>query len=375
MNHIKIAIIGGIDVNKRIDIIKKIGKFDFIVFGTSKKLKKEFDINEIPYAFYKTPYDLFKLLKKHSPFIVHTYDTIPSTIGRLTAKLAGVPIIIGTFPGLGSLYSVGMPVYLTPLRLVLDLLIKISSKISNLNIFQNFDDLEELTSRKLVNKKCVVISGSGVNLEFFTPQKIREVEIENLKRSLNINSEFIVIMISRLLKSKGVIEFAIAAEIIKGKKIRNIKFFLVGGIGKKSIDALSEKDLRYVKKQINWLGERKDVRELLKLADVFVLPSYYREGIPRVLMEAGAMGKPLIAADVPGSREVVISGYTGLLVKPRDAKALADAIVWMKNHPNERKVFGENARKLVEKRFDINIIAKQTAEIYERLINEFRGKG
>ena len=174
-------------------------------------------------------------------------------------------------------------------------------------------------------------------------------------------------MVSRLMRAKGVLEFAAASRAVRLED-PTVTFLLVGPADTESLDALTAPELDEVRGSLTWVGERDDVKEILELADIFVFPSFYREGIPRVLLEAASMGLPLVAADVPGSREVVEHEVNGLLVPPHDPRALAQAVLRLTASPELRARFGASSRARAVWHFDLSVIAERTELLYRRLL-------
>jgi len=176
----------------------------------------------------------------------------------------------------------------------------------------------------------------------------------------------VVIMISRMIRAKGVLDFAAAAATLRARRPGRYVFVLVGGTGGGGPEALSVRELESLRQDVNWLGERTDVAELLAAADIFALPTYYREGIPRALLEAAASGLGLVATDMPGCREVVLEGQTGLTIPPRDPAALARAIERL-DDPALSARLAREARRLVEQRFALEIIFAELTSLYRSL--------
>ena len=166
-------------------------------------------------------------------------------------------------------------------------------------------------------------------------------------------------MIARLLKTKGVFEYCEAAKIVK-EKYPNAKFKLLGMPYTLSVDDLKE----YIDSGIvEYLGVTKDVRPYIEDASVHVLPTYYREGLVVVNMEAASMGRAVISCDNIGTRETVKDGYSGFLVKTKDAQAVADKMIYFLENPDKVDIMGKNARKYAEENFDHNIINEKICKI------------
>jgi len=178
------------------------------------------------------------------------------------------------------------------------------------------------------------------------------------------------LMACRMLWAKGVREYVEAARTLCGSN-PNLRFLLVGDSDEGSPDAVPRKWLEELGSDgsVEWRGYQPDIRDSLADADVVVLPSY-REGLPKSLLEGAAAGRPLIATDVPGCRDVTIDGRTGVLVEPRDAAALAAAMRTLADDPDRRRTLGDGARALVRERFASEIITGETRRLYDRILTE-----
>ena len=269
---------------------------------------------------------LVRIFRQERPTIVHTFDTKPGVWARLAAKIAGVPIIIGTLPGLGSLYA-SSSAAAKVIRYVYEPLQALASRSADLTVFQNARDAEDFVERGIVSPdRVTVIAGSGVRTDVFTPAASGDTTSAS-RADLGLAGDALVVtMISRVTRTKGVLDFAAAAQKIRALR-PEIEFVLAGAADGEGFDALNERELGELDGSVRWIGFRDDVREILAFTDVFVFPSYYREGIPRVLMEAASMGLPLIAVDAPGSTDVVEDGRNGILVPPRNVDAIVAAVL------------------------------------------------
>jgi glycosyltransferase involved in cell wall biosynthesis len=239
--------------------------------------------------------------------------------------------------------------------------------LSDVTVFQNEDDAREFERRHVVAlSRSTVIPGSGVRTDLFAPGQADAKPLQRAELGLS-DSGLVVVMISRILRSKGVLDFAAAA---RATRLANptINFLLVGPADADSLDALTARELEELSGSITWVGRRGDVKRVLALADIFVFPSYYREGIPRVLLEAASMALPLIAADVPGSRDVVEDGVNGFLVPPRDAHAISEAVLQLADSPELRQRLGERSRARAISLFDSSIVAEHIESMYRTLL-------
>ena len=176
-------------------------------------------------------------------------------------------------------------------------------------------------------------------------------------------------MMSRVVRSKGVEEFVAAANQVP-QKIPAAHFLLVGHADPFSVDSFAPAELADFHRVVNWPGARNDIPHVLAASDLFVLPSYLREGIPRALLEAAATGLPMITTDFPGCNDVVVDGVNGRLVPPRDPAALSQAIVELLEQPALRRRFGEASRRRAVELFDLSIVIERTRNLY----HEFLGR-
>ena len=171
-------------------------------------------------------------------------------------------------------------------------------------------------------------------------------------------------MVARLLKNKGVYEYLVSSEVIK-KQFPNVEFLLAGPRDSEGKNAISNDTILEFSDSVSYLGVREDVPALLALADIFVLPTYYREGVPRVLLEAAAAGTVTVTTDMPGCREVVINEQSGIVVPPRDVNALTEAIIRLIASPTDRQRYCEHAKAIVSSKCDLQQVVESYSEIYD----------
>jgi glycosyltransferase involved in cell wall biosynthesis len=295
--------------------------------------------------------DLAAILKQTRPDIIHAVTLKYAFITGLAARPFPAMRKIYTLAGLGYLFRSSDPKSYMLRALVAPLLKYIFKKPRTTLIFQNEDDRQLLVKMKYAEEKnTVLIRGSGVDLKKFTPR----VE----------NSELLVLMPTRLVREKGVQVFIDAAKILQGTSAR---FAIAGGETVHNPKAISRSEMEAMIKgsNVEWLGRVEDMPALLASAALIVYPSYYGEGIPRVLLEACAAGRAIVTTDNPGCREAVKDGYNGLLVPVKDPKATAEAISRLLGDAGLRHQMSKNSRALAEQEFDINIIATKTADVYK----------
>ncbi|MGE5250278.1 MAG: glycosyltransferase family 4 protein [Bacteroidota bacterium] len=378
----RVAIVGTTDVDARMELIRSLSdEFEISVLGSSESLAAKFASEGIDYTTYTLTrranpildlyslVQLFWIFRRLRPALVHTFDTKPSVWARIAARLAGVQVVIGTLPGLGSLYA-SESFLSRVLRSAYELLQKAACQVSDLTIFQNQDDARQLVENGVVSEaKAMVIPGSGVATAVFARDRVPAAARDELRRELGLQSdELVVTMVSRIIRSKGVLEFAAAARQMRNL-LSNLRFLLVGPEDAESLDRLHPAELEELGQAVTWLGARQDVPRILAISDVFVLPSAYREGIPRVLLEAISMGLPVITTDSPGCNEVVEHGSNGFLIQVGDVPALEDAILRLAGDAALRQRFGEISRQLAVERFDLSVIAAQTRAVYEEMLS------
>jgi glycosyltransferase involved in cell wall biosynthesis len=307
---------------------------------------------------------LFKLFKKERFDVIHVHTPVASLVGRLAAWLAGIPLIIYTAHGF--YFHDEMPSYKRKFFILLE---KISGKITDFLFTQSSEDYETAIKTGIIKEEKVLAIGNGVDVERFNPNRYGEQK--ELKNSLGIpDKAFVVGMIGRLVKEKGVIEFLEAAEILNLDN-PDIYFLLIGdrlvSDHAESVDKKLQSSKNKLRDNLILTGLRADIPELISLMSVFCLPSW-REGMPRTIIEAMMMQKPVIATDIRGSREEVEINETGLLVPIRDTEKLSNAINKVKSNPEWASKLGLAGRSKAVNHYDeskiISIQIKKIDELY-----------
>lgn len=296
--------------------------------------------------------ELTKIVKKENPDKIFSYTIKPNIFGAIAGHKCKIEDVYSMVTGVGYVYTTDS-FKARILQIICGLGYKIAFKYSKKVIFQNIDDLELFVNKKYLNKdKSYVVDGSGVNTDRFMRKPLPE--------------EDSFVMISRLLKPKGVCEYFEAAKLVK-EKYPNTKFLFVGGYSKTQYSVDYELiDREYFKTGIiDYCGETNDITQFVKQARVFVLPSYYGEGIPRTLLEALAMARPVITTNNRGCKETVKDGVNGFIVPVKDPSALAEKMIYMIEHRDELDQMAEESYKYCKERFDIEIINKKMLEIME----------
>jgi glycosyltransferase involved in cell wall biosynthesis len=287
-----------------------------------------------------------RLLKRLRPTAYLGYTIKPNVYGSLAAASLGIPAIPNV-SGLGTAF-----IRNGPLQRIVKALYRVAFRRSPVVFFQNDEDRALFVDQGLVRAgQARVVPGSGVDLERFAPAQM-------------IEGEPVFLLIGRLLRDKGVVEFAEAARLLR-TELPSARFQLLGPIDEGNLTAINRNELEswIADGVVEYLDTTEDVRPFIAAATAVVLPSY-REGLPRSLLEAAAMARPLIAADVPGCRDVVEDGSNGYLCAVRDAASLASAMRRMARlPPSQRLAMGEAARRKVQERFNEDFVVQEYLEV------------
>ena len=316
-----------------------------------------------PFKEMKAIYNIYKAIKPLNLDLLHTFTAKPNIYGTIAAKYAKVPTVINLVEGLGSFY-IEDTFKNRAVRTLIEKLYKLVFTFSDQVVFVNSDDPKYLQEKKVIaSNKITIIKSVGIDTNEYAPDNIRKEEIDTLKRDLGVEDKIIVLMVARAIWHKGVREFYEAATLLSENK--NVQFILVGDIDEGNP---SSADKTYLEGgDVLWLGHRDDMLLLTAMSDIYVLPSY-REGIPRTLLEAASMGKPIVTTDTVGCREVVNDGYNGFLVPVKNSTILADKIEYLIKHSDKRKTMGNNGRIIAIDEFDIRKVVEQYIELYDGII-------
>jgi len=335
---------------------KKPCDFDVHHFHYHKIIMSRKGMN--PFIDLYTLLSLFIKFKKINPTIVHLVTIKPYLYGGIAARLAKVPVLVSAVAGLGIIFS-KKNIKTQNIRSILFPLYKFAFGHKNQTIiFQNKTDKKTLLDwLNLSEEKTSLIDGAGTDLDLypFLPE---------------LNSEIpIIAFASRLLKDKGIEHFVEASNILKQRKI-NARFLLIGEPDLGNPNTISENQLKEWEKEklVEVLGYRNDIPALFSKAHIVSLPSFYGEGLPKVLIEAAACGRAVVTTDWPGCRDAIIPNKTGLLVPIKDSTALADAFQTLIENPTLRQSMGVAGRKLAEEKFDVKLVVKKHIEIYDTLL-------
>lgn len=303
----------------------------------------------------KATYELSKKIKEIAPDLVFCYFSKPVIFGTLAAKLAKVPKVIGMLEGLGYTFT-EQPNQVSKKTQVIKkaqiLLYKKALPQLDKIIFLNPDDPKDLLDEYSIKVKQVeVLGGIGLNLEDYP-------------YSSTYPEQPTFIFVARLLAEKGIHDYIAAAKIIK-KSYPEARFIVLGRIDQEALGALTQVELQQVIKDniVEYPGHVNNVAEWIENSSVFVLPSYYREGVPRSTQEAMAIGRAVITTDVPGCRETVTDAVNGFLVEKWNPQALAEKMVYFIEHPEEIKKMGYESYKIAQDKFDADKVNKRLIDM------------
>jgi len=309
---------------------------------------------------------LSQLVNRVRPDVVQTFDTKPNLFAPLAIR--GEIPVVRTINGMGWVFSstdlkalAFRPVYLAMQRL--------AACWTAATVFQNKADSGFFHRYHLLgNSSSAVIGSSGIDVEAFETARTETATTSELRAQFGLDDADVVLTVSRLTVQKGIPTLLEAAKIVHEARPK-VRFLLVGpreSEGPFAVDqALIERHAPYVIAT----GARSDVPALLGIADLFAFPTEYREGIPRVLLEAGLAGVPIIASRMPGCDDVVAENWNGRLVPPRDPRSLAAAILDLLQDPARARTMGRRSIDLVRREFDLNVVADRYAKLYRQLLS------
>lgn len=301
-------------------------------------------------------WEIFSVIRAVTPDIIHLVTIKPVLLGGIASRLVNVPAVVSAVSGLGFVFvRRGGGAWLR--RKMISFLYHLALGHPNQKvIFQNVDDQSRLSKlATLPTDRSVLIHGSGVDLSMYS--------MKPLPKGMPM-----VLLAARLLGDKGVREFVRAAELVN-KKERHARFVLVGEVDPLNPASIQQSELDSWKEKglVECWGYRDDMPYVLSSATIVVLPSYYGEGLPKVLIEVAACGRAVITTDHPGCRDAIEDGVTGLLVPVRNAEAIANAVLILLGDQQRCKEMGRAGRKRAEEMFDVKQVVAEHIEIYEQL--------
>ena len=325
-------------------------------FFANKLVKEGIDFKILHISTSRNPlsiYKLYKLFKAHKVDIIHTHAYSAGTIGRMSAFLAGVPVIISQNHSVYDYYNGYYHFVEWLLSLITDRVICISDIV---NRFAN--------ETQRINAKKLITIHNGINSEYTVSKK----RTSCLRKELNISVDHSVICtIAHMEEHKGIKYLLESASLLLESR-KDITFLLVGEGALKEELKIHCTGLK-IEKNVIFTGERSDIPEILSLTDIFVLPSL-REGLPLTILEAMACGKPVITTNVGGVPEVVKDGVSGILVPPEDPEAIHSAMNELLDDREKLKKMGHNGKRVFSESFDSKTMIGKIEDLYDSLMCE-----
>jgi len=298
-------------------------------------------------------FEYFLLFRRLKPDLVINFTIKPNIYGSISAGLLGIPSI-SVITGLGYVF-----IRESWLTKFVKLLYWLAFRFNRAVVFLNSEDLNTL--RNISKEKSFLIESEGIDIKHFDPELCKEAK----------KDEFTFLFVGRLLTDKGIYELIKAFEKLKKEKPK-VKLIIVGSPDEGNPNSVSKGELEKWMKEglVEWHGFQEDVRPFYCMANCVVLPSY-REGIPRVLLEAMAMEKPIITTDAPGCKNVCVDGVNGFLVKPKDVESLYLAMKRIVELGDEKlREFGKAGRRLAEEKYSVDKIVGEYINLIEAVLSK-----
>lgn len=302
-----------------------------------------------------TLWELIGIYKSERPDIVHHVAMKPVLYGSFVARITGVPHTVNALAGMGYIFISNNWTAAILRKFVSIAFRMLLNRPNSRVILQNPDDQSLMVKSRILSPESIaLIRGSGVDTQAFLPAP----EPQSITT---------VVLASRMLWDKGVGEFVEAARLLRNKGV-NARFVLVGDSdpGNPATVPVSQLEEWHKSGVVEWWGRREDMPKVFSDSHIVCLPSY-REGLPKVLIEAAACGRPIVATDVPGCREIVLHGKNGLLVPARNFTALADALQRLIEDTVLRRKMGKDGRELAVSEFSVEKVVHQTLDLYQEL--------
>ena len=335
--------------------------------GEARFAELGFDVRTVPmsrsgfnvFSERKTFQALCDLYAAEQPDLVHHVTIKPVIYGSFAARRAGIKSVVNAVPGMGFVFT--RRGYLAGVvRAAVNTMYRWAFAHGNMRvIFQNTEDMQGFLGHAIVSREqAVLIRGSGVEVNDFDPTPCSDPTP-------------VFLLAARMLRDKGVLEFAKAAHNLR-RQHPNWQFWIAGGEDPGNPTSISADELRRLEARfgVKWLGHVDDMSALLKQVHVVCLPTYYREGLPKTLLDGSAAGRALIASDIAGCREVVTPGVNGLLVTPREVISLSRAMLALGEDEALRNRLGAAARRRAEAIFSVQDVVEHTFRVYDELQTE-----
>ena len=375
-----IIFLGGEDVSARIDISKKLIELGNNVKIIGSQKSDIFNQNNIAYTSFNlnrelNVFDDIKsiislrriLVNIKDDFIVHAFDTKLTIFLPIAAFGLDNIKVVRTINGMGRLFT-KKSIDNNFLVIIYKIIQKLIKNKVDFTIFQNTDNYNYFIKNKLVNKdKSIVIKSSGINLDQYSSDvnKVNEFNLKN--KYLNNLKLPTFILVSRLIKQKGVLNYLEAAKLCHLNGF-NFNFLLIGQLDSNK-DAIKLESINKYKEYVNYLGKQTNIKELLSISDVFVLPTYYSEGVPRVLLEASAMSLALLTTNMPGCNDVLLNGRNGLEINIDDSLDLSEKMIQITQDNQVLKKMKIKSTNHV-RNFSLEKVTNECLKVYKKIYNK-----
>ncbi|MBZ9822417.1 glycosyltransferase family 4 protein [Mesorhizobium sp. CA4] len=370
--------VGGEDHALRIPFLMEMRERGFRVTAVSSSEEAPFLRHGIAHRSYRfdrfatgggnagTVRTLRRLISELRPDIVQSFDTKPNLLTPLAVR--GQAPVVRTINGLGWTFSSLQPRALA-LRPVFCGLQWLASLWTAATVFQNRDDRTFFERYRLIGRgDSILIGGSGIDIGAFAAARRLGPSAARLRQEFGLQSAEVVMFVGRLTRQKGIPTLLAAIPKVLAKR-PNARFVFVGPWQSEGPFAVEASEFERFASHVVVLGKRQDVPALLGMADIFAFPTEYREGIPRVLLEAGLAGLPTVASRMPGCSDFIEDGWNGYLVAPRDPDALADRIIELLSDRSLAATLGSRSAAVVRERFALPLIVDQYCDLYDKTIN------
>ncbi|PSB16452.1 glycosyltransferase family 1 protein [filamentous cyanobacterium Phorm 46] len=343
--------------------------------GVEKLQKQGYKIHPVqidrhisPVLNLKSIYQLTKLIRQQQYDLVHVHTPIAAVLGRIAAKIAGVKAIVYTSHGL-PFHDRSSPKEYTLYSNVE----KIAGLLTDLILSQNYEDIATAKKLGLCPPEKIAYLGNGVDIDRFKRDRLDPIHQTQLRKSLGIpdTADLIIGTIGRLTRKKGC-GYLIEATAKLLPQFPNLHTLVIGSEASGDPEPIKAELMERIstlgiEKHVTFTGNRQDIPELLGLLNIFTLPTFTHEGLPRSIVEAMSMGLPVVATDIRGCREAVVNGETGLIVAPEDSEKLAKALGILLSNPDLRQAYGKAGRHRIESEYDENLVFQRLEGFYRKL--------
>ncbi|MTJ50795.1 glycosyltransferase family 4 protein [Dolichospermum sp. UHCC 0259] len=316
----------------------------------------------------KSIYHLTKIIRQNQYDLVHVHTPIAAVLGRIAAKIAGVKCIVYT--------SHGLPFHdlSTPSQYYFYFIVeKLTALITDLILSQNYEDISTAKKLGLCPPEKLAYLGNGVDIDRFHRERLNPIHQSELRQSLGIpeTANLIVGTIGRLTRKKGS-GYLIEATAKLVDKFPNLHILIIGGQLSSDPEPFQTELMAKIRNlgienHVTLTGNRQDIPEILGLLDVFTLPTFTHEGLPRSILEAMAMGLPVVTTDIRGCREAVLQEKTGLIVPSQDSDRLAEALAIMLSNSELRQAYGNEGRRRVTTEYNEDFVFERLTKYYQEL--------